>query len=116
MSMTTAGRDFPFVHESRLERGEPFFRMHEVPGTPNARTRIDVIERGQRHWLYRLQPVTGRKHQLRVHMAALGAPIIGDPLYPALRDEAEDFSGQDRENRPRRLSRDWSAEPSSTSH
>jgi tRNA pseudouridine32 synthase/23S rRNA pseudouridine746 synthase len=85
-------RAFPFVHESRLERGEPFFRMREVPGKPNARTKIDVIERGDRHWLYRLEPITGRKHQLRVHMSALGAPILGDPVYPALRDEAPGFA------------------------
>jgi tRNA pseudouridine32 synthase/23S rRNA pseudouridine746 synthase len=86
------GRSFPFVHESRLERGEPFFRMREVPGTPNSRTRVDVIARGERHWLYRLEPVTGRKHQLRVHMAALGAPILGDTVYPDLREEAADFT------------------------
>jgi tRNA pseudouridine32 synthase/23S rRNA pseudouridine746 synthase len=85
-------RAFPFVHESRLERGEPFFRMREVPGKPNARTKIDVIERGDRHWLYRLEPITGRKHQLRVHISALGAPILGDPVYPALRDEAPGFA------------------------
>jgi len=85
-------RAFPFVHESRLERGEPFFRMSEVPGKPNARTKVDVIERGDRHWLYRLEPITGRKHQLRVHMSALGAPILGDPVYPALRDEAPGFA------------------------
>jgi len=85
-------RAFPFVHESRLERGEPFFRMREVPGKPNARTKIDVIERGDRHWLYRLEPITGRKHQLRVHMSALGAPILGDPVYPSLRDEAPGFA------------------------
>jgi tRNA pseudouridine32 synthase/23S rRNA pseudouridine746 synthase len=85
-------RAFPFVHESRLERGEPFFRMREVPGKPNARTKVDVIERGDRHWLYRLEPITGRKHQLRVHMSTLGAPILGDPVYPALRDEAPGFA------------------------
>lgn len=85
-------RAFPFVYESRIERGEPFFRMREVPGKPNACTKIDVIERGDRHWLYRLEPVTGRKHQLRVHMSALGAPILGDPVYPALRDEAPGFA------------------------
>jgi tRNA pseudouridine32 synthase/23S rRNA pseudouridine746 synthase len=85
-------RAFPFVHESRLERGEPFFRMREVPGKPNARTKVDVIERGDRHWLYRLEPITGRKHQLRVHMSTLGAPILGDPVYPALRDEAPSFA------------------------
>jgi tRNA pseudouridine32 synthase/23S rRNA pseudouridine746 synthase len=86
------GLAFPYVHESRLERGEPFFRMQEVPGEPNARTVIDVIARGDTQWLYRLTPVTGRKHQLRVHMAALGAPIAGDVFYPALRDEAPGFA------------------------
>jgi tRNA pseudouridine32 synthase / 23S rRNA pseudouridine746 synthase len=82
---------FPHVHESRLEKGEPFFRMREVAGEPNACTRVDVIERGPGLWRYRLQPVTGRKHQLRVHMAALGAPIAGDVFYPRLRDEAPGF-------------------------
>ena len=86
------GRTFPFVHESRLERGEPFFRMREVPGEPNARTRVDVIARGDERWLYRLSPETGRKHQLRVHMAALGSPIAGDPAYPEVRDERADFA------------------------
>jgi tRNA pseudouridine32 synthase/23S rRNA pseudouridine746 synthase len=81
---------FPLVRRSRIERGEPFFRMCEVPGEPNSETRIDVIERGDERWRYRLQPVTGRKHQLRVHMAALGAPIANDPLYPALADPAPD--------------------------
>ena len=36
------------------------------------------------------EPVTGRKHQLRVHMAALGAPILGDPFYPVLAVPAAD--------------------------
>ena len=43
--------------------------------------------------LYRLTPRTGRTHQLRVHMASLGLPIIGDPLYPNVIDVApDDFS------------------------
>ncbi|MFC5576746.1 pseudouridine synthase [Lysobacter niabensis] len=75
---------FPLVHASRLEAGEPFFRMHEVEGTPNSETRIDVIERAGASSRYALEPVTGRKHQLRVHMAALGAPIHNDRLYPQL--------------------------------
>ena len=86
------GRAFPFLHESRIERGEPFFRMRECDGVANARTSIDVIEKGEHFWRYRLMPVTGRKHQLRVHMAALGAPIVGDAVYPHVRDEAGDFS------------------------
>src|SRR3546814_10805633 len=63
------GLAFPHVHRSRLVRGEPFFRMREVDGEANSETLIDVIERGTGAWHYRLQPVTGRKHQLRVHMA-----------------------------------------------
>ena len=84
------GMCFPMQRQSRLERGEPFFRMREADGEPNAFTGIDVLERGEATWRYALTPVTGRKHQLRVHMAALGAPIANDPLYPLLRDAAPD--------------------------
>lgn len=75
----------PDVHRSRIVRGTPFPRMRESPGDANAETRIAVVERGAGAWHCALSPVTGRKHQLRVHMAALGAPILHDPLYPALR-------------------------------
>ena len=73
---------FPLTRRTRLERGEPFFRMQEVEGEPNSETRIDVIDRIGPLWRYALEPVTGRKHQLRVHMAALGAPIRNDASYP----------------------------------
>lgn len=79
---------FPMTRRSRIERGEPFFRMHEVDGAPNSETRLDVLERGADLWRYALSPVSGRKHQLRVHMAALGAPILHDPWYPNLQDDA----------------------------
>ena len=43
--------------------------------------------------LYQLKPITGRKHQLRVHLAALGMPIVNDSFYPHLQaDQKEDFS------------------------
>ncbi len=77
------GRSFPLQRHSRLQKGEPFHCMREAQGEPNSETRIEVIDRQGPVWRYRLQPVTGRKHQLRVHMAALGAPILGDDLYPA---------------------------------
>ena len=82
--------EFPHVRSSRLERGEPFFRMRETQGSPNSRSRIDVLERGDGLWRYALTPITGRKHQLRVHMAALGAPIANDRLYPELSTAADD--------------------------
>ena len=83
---------FPLVRASRLERGEPFFRMRETDGAPNSETPVDVIERGGATWRYALTPITGRKHQLRVHMAALGAPIVNELVYPDLRTEREDHS------------------------
>ncbi|WP_369038623.1 pseudouridine synthase [Stenotrophomonas maltophilia] len=73
---------FPLQRHSRLQPGEPFFRMTEAAGDANARTVIEVIEADGPIWRYRLTPETGRKHQLRVHMAMLGAPILGDDLYP----------------------------------
>lgn len=82
--------DFPLTRASRLEPGEPFFRMREADGAPNSDTRIDVIERGHEVWRYALEPASGKKHQLRVHMAALGAPILNDPLYPVLREAKPD--------------------------
>lgn len=87
------GLEFPRVRRSRLVRGEPFFRMAEVDGEANSESRVDVIERGSTRWRYALEPVSGKKHQLRVHMAALGAPIVNDPFYPVLRAQgADDWS------------------------
>jgi tRNA pseudouridine32 synthase/23S rRNA pseudouridine746 synthase len=80
------GLDFPLLRKTRLEAGEPFFRMQEVPGVPNTETRIEIAQQLGEHWLYRLYPVTGKKHQLRVHLAALGAPILNDPFYPEVSD------------------------------
>jgi tRNA pseudouridine32 synthase/23S rRNA pseudouridine746 synthase len=83
---------FPLQRNSRIGRGEPFFRMVELAGEANALSRVEVIERRGDVWHYALEPVTGRKHQLRVHMAALGAPIIGDDFYPQVIERApEDY-------------------------
>lgn len=81
---------FPCIRRSRLVRGDPFFLTREVAGEANSETRLQVRERGSEIWRYALFPLTGRKHQLRVHMAALGAPIIGETLYPALQPALPD--------------------------
>jgi len=84
------GYVFPVLRETRLVKSEPFFRMQEVEGDANAQTRIEVLAREGEWWRYMLCPVSGRKHQLRVHMAAMGAPIRNDPYYPELAARAPD--------------------------
>ena len=55
-------------------------RFISPTGKPS-RTRCQVLERGERESLVELQPLTGRTHQLRLHCAHLGCPILGDPQY-----------------------------------
>ncbi|MGO4002693.1 pseudouridine synthase [Pseudomonas fluorescens] len=83
---------FPLVHKSRLVDGEPFFRMQEGPGVVNTETVVEVLEKNGELWRYGLYPVTGKKHQLRVHMTALGASICNDPFYPhVVKDAVDDY-------------------------
>ncbi len=56
-------------------------------GGQTALTHYRVLEKRGRNTLVQLQPVTGRMHQLRVHLAHLGAPVIGDRLYGGLAAE-----------------------------
>ncbi len=84
------GYEWPYRYRSRLEPAQQFFRMQEVVGEANSDTVIELSEKLGDIWRYRLYPVTGRKHQLRVHLAALGAPIINDPFYPCLQEMLED--------------------------
>lgn len=85
-----ADLDLPLERRSLIVQGSPFICMREAAGEPNSHTAIALLQvRGPRA-LYRLTPLTGRKHQLRVHMAALGLPICNDPLYPQLLNIADD--------------------------
>jgi len=80
--------DFPRTERLHMIDGEPFFLMKQGNGEPNSETRIEVLERRGPRWRYALHPVTGRKHQLRLQMATLGAGICNDPFYPELIDRA----------------------------
>jgi tRNA pseudouridine32 synthase / 23S rRNA pseudouridine746 synthase len=89
------GLALPAVYASRLVPGEPFFRTQEVAGPANSETRIRLLKTQGGRALYQLEPVTGKRHQLRVHMNALGMPIEGDLFYPTVLrapDAPEDFS------------------------
>jgi tRNA pseudouridine32 synthase / 23S rRNA pseudouridine746 synthase len=84
----------PLTHHSLMVESLPFFRMKEVPGEANSSTRVTMLERRSEVALYQLEPVSGRKHQLRLHMASLGAGILNDPYYPEMRPDVahDDFS------------------------
>lgn len=84
----------PLVRRSRLCEREDSFLMHEVAGEPNSETHVALIERRGEWARYRLSPTTGKKHQLRAHLAALGIGICGDPWYPVRVTERapDDFS------------------------
>lgn len=74
--------DFPFEHASRLAENGDFFRMAQVDGMVNSVTVLDVLQHNDQWAHYALKPITGKRHQLRVHMAALGMPILNDGFYP----------------------------------
>lgn len=77
-------RKYPFTYKSRIVEAAEFYRRQEIAGTPNAETIIDIIDSRGEITLFKLMPVTGKTHQLRVHMAALGMAILNDPYYPVL--------------------------------
>jgi tRNA pseudouridine32 synthase / 23S rRNA pseudouridine746 synthase len=88
-SAGTSAVALPLTVRSRIIKRRGQLQSVEEPGEPNAETLIEH-DGGNR---YRLTPRTGRTHQLRVHLASVGLPIIGDPLYPEVVDvAADDFS------------------------
>jgi tRNA pseudouridine32 synthase/23S rRNA pseudouridine746 synthase len=73
---------FPIERISRIEESDIFIQMQEVPGEPNSDTVIQLLEVSKPWAKYQLELGTGKKHQLRVHMNALGMPIKYDKIYP----------------------------------
>lgn len=83
-------RETRWAVENRIVRGAPRFRMKTVAGAINARSHIRLLEVQHNRGLFRLQPVTGKTHQLRLHMSGLGYGIINDRVYPDLQPERDD--------------------------
>lgn len=79
----------PQTRKSRIQEAGHFMLQREVDGPPNAVTHIEVLDVRGGLASYRLRPVTGQRHQLRVHMLALGLPILNDGLYPTLTPEGQ---------------------------
>ncbi|MFD9331927.1 RluA family pseudouridine synthase [Streptomyces sp. NPDC060065] len=75
----------PRTMRSRIVKERGIMAAREVEGEPNAVSEVELLEqRDDGLARYRLRPRTGQTHQLRVHMNALGVPILGDPLYPVV--------------------------------
>ena len=84
---------FPMLRCTRIVEAAHFMQMQEVAGDANSETAIDLLEHllsDDGHWArYQLKPRTGKRHQLRVQMSALGIPIQNDPIYPELLAQAD---------------------------
>jgi len=80
--------------ESRIVRDEPWYRQQQVAGAPNARSRIRLLDTNDAHACFALEPITGKTHQLRLHLGLIGSQIVNDQLYPKLlpRPATPDYS------------------------
>ncbi|MGW2848409.1 RluA family pseudouridine synthase [Streptomyces sp. NPDC001274] len=88
------GLVLPRTVRSRIVKARGVVAAREEPGEPNSESRIELLEHRAGLGRYRLLPATGRTHQLRVHMNALGLPLVNDPVYPVVEAEGapDDFS------------------------
>jgi tRNA pseudouridine32 synthase/23S rRNA pseudouridine746 synthase len=84
----------PVTVRNHIRKARGVLQAEVVPGAPiNAETRIEVESRHGDLAVYRLTPLTGRTHQLRLHLNGLGIPIVDDPLYPVVQEiSIDDFT------------------------
>ncbi|MBE8168209.1 MAG: pseudouridine synthase [Shewanella sp.] len=73
--------------KNRLVKSNPSFLMKVTEGEANSHSEIKLVDVYEGFGLFELEPVSGKTHQLRVHMASLGFPILNDKFYPCLKDE-----------------------------
>lgn len=89
--------ELPLTHKSRIVKSDPFFLMKEdktaLESDFNSETHISIEAIKGDLAKYKLKPITGKQHQLRVHMMSIGHPILNDPFYPELLPcKGEDYS------------------------
>ena len=79
-----------WVIKNRIVQSEPRFRMHVTEGEANSHSVIRCLQQSNHQALFELNPVTGKTHQLRLHMQTLGWPILNDKYYPQLQPLSAD--------------------------
>ncbi|MER7752314.1 pseudouridine synthase [Kitasatospora sp. NPDC097643] len=77
----------PRTVRSHIVKERGVIAAQELDAPPNSESRIDLLECRDGLGRYRLRPLSGRTHQLRLHMSGLGVPILGDPVYPVVLPE-----------------------------
>jgi tRNA pseudouridine32 synthase/23S rRNA pseudouridine746 synthase len=79
--------------KNRLEKSQPKFLMRIVQGQANSHSHIRCLKHLTDKALFELSPITGKTHQLRVHMQSLGLPLLNDNYYPQLQpNKPDDYS------------------------
>lgn len=73
---------FPLYFQAYMCKGTPFYTMQITHGIANSATWIELLQYQQNWAKYQLTPITGKQHQLRVHMNALHLPLRHDRFYP----------------------------------
>ena len=76
--------------KNRIEQSIPRFCMRVTGGEANSHSVIRCLQQSTHKALFELNPVTGKTHQLRVHMQTLGWPILNDKYYPQLQPLSAD--------------------------
>ncbi|MEV7770621.1 pseudouridine synthase [Kitasatospora sp. NPDC086791] len=77
----------PRTVRSHIVKERGVIAAQELDAPPNSESRIELLEPRDGLARYRLRPLSGRTHQLRLHMSGLGLPILGDPVYPVVLPE-----------------------------
>jgi tRNA pseudouridine32 synthase/23S rRNA pseudouridine746 synthase len=97
-AIASTNNNVPMINQqweikNRLQKSQPRFLMHIVEGQANSHSRIRCLQHSADQALFELHPITGKTHQLRVHMQSLGWPLLHDNYYPQLQSsQPDDYS------------------------